>query len=435
MKRELVGFSVSDLEVNNPKVKYHNDIEYTCRDWKYHADGELEFNVCTAETEEEKAKFINFCGMYVNINNGDIALGLNPNPYQYISTRNIKEILSQVMFGKKLNEMEDGLFDEVVNLNWLLEMAKLSMTELNKQVYDEITENYRYSEVDNVECKSIILSMVKERIDEYDLPDEIKNLQDLTKNGAWLRDTCKGMIEMLKEVQRLAYSFYGYFVMEKSMNEVIDNLNSKKNLSDIYEYPISNRGNLETLYSIYRDRYKVPVIFLNALRTYGIGHKSRKIILDGYDRLNNCRLTNIASVAVKLSSMAYLSSQYVGVKCSKFDRTYNIIDLFNASGYENLLYFSMNKILEDKDSSLYSALKKKFDLKEVFETAGIDDMDFWIGLKDYIVNKSYIMDRSSLMSFDMNSQIEKQNSFPMFGNAQIENMGKIAENVLSKIKI
>ena len=313
------------------------------------------------------ARFINLFGLFVDVNSGDIALGLFPNPNDYISIGNIYDLIAKYMFDKK--EIPNH-----VDKNFLLERMKLNiagcMMDIDTEVYK--TEEY-VPEFDSVVLN--ITGKIKHQ-------RSSKSYDGYDKN----REKCistiiKKCANILNSIVKASRSFFGAFIEESNVREI--SVNSLINL-DLSKVLDSGKANLEVL----TDKYIMMGVspdLLFALKSYGYGIKQRNLIVDSIVKLGfRNDLDNkkdIYSLGDKLSSMSYLSTK--AATLNGIDTIFNILDMLRAVGWDNSLFFSLEMIQEEKSRFIYDSVTKKFCIRDIITESGIKESDFVKGILDY----------------------------------------------------
>jgi hypothetical protein len=313
------------------------------------------------------ARFINLFGLFVDSNSGDIALGLFPNPNDYISIGNIYDLIAEHMFGSK--EIPDH-----VDKKFLLESLKLNVAGCIMDIDTEVYKTEEYVP----EFDSVILNLANQLKHQR----LCKSFDGYDKN----RDTCictiiKTCADILNSIVKASRSFFGAFIEESNVKEI--GTNSLIN-SDLHNILDSGKPNLEVL----TDKYIMMGVspdLLFALKSYGYGIKQRSLIVDSIvklsyrDGLDNKK--DIYSLGDKLSSMSYLSTKATAI--NGVDTIFNILDMLRAVGWDNSLFFSLEMIQSEKNRFIYDSVVKKFCIKDIIKESGIKESDFVKGILEY----------------------------------------------------
>lgn len=354
--------------------------------------------------EDENGKFVNIFGLFVNVNNGDIALGQFPDPNCYVCVDNFYENFANMFFNS--SKIHDW-----VDKNALMESLKLYPDNF-KCITDNIKIDYENYADENNEYNSIIMNIVYKRLGkdkDYKLFKYFKEHY----NTKYLNLFIEVCVEELKSLESVAVSYFSFFNTEKSVYDMIStsDVNNKLSLSDILD---ENKGDLNYLFMRYM-REGVPVEFLKSLVSYGLGIENRRNIYKCIK--NNKRETkrNLKTIQIgkELSSMSYLS------KNSNVD-IYNIIDLFRSTGWLNSWMFSIDTLIDDKDVTAYSYLIDKYSLRDLLDSLKITDRDFVYGIKDYKDNVLKLVYEGSI---NTDSNVMFQYALPAFSSRQVRESG------------
>lgn len=380
---------------------------------------------------QENAKFINVFGLFVDIETGNIALGLFPDSDNYVCIGNFYEVLSKSMFNTKT--MPDW-----VDKRFLLEQMKLNPKDFMKSSYQTVLDMYQDSLRDCTKYSSILLNIASEWVDSTkEDPEEVKYFKKHNSSGDFVKEAMTYGISHSVQYDVVAANFFTVYIVENTSSDVTRRMEQMKNstFGDLIN-DTAVGGNLESLYLMYVGEYHLPPVFLRALKSYGLGLKQRKVIVGTVaDRRGNIKSYNNESllmVAENLSSMLYLYSGQITGDTDRKAKTagFNIIDLLKTVGWEESMLFSLDMVQTLHNRSVYDSLVKRFSIEELLLETKTSMKDFVMSLDTYRKIILPLIDNGSLYT---RKTLPSQYAMSVFSPRQVESAGKVFESMSKMI--
>lgn len=369
----------------------------------------LTYNLVT----DENARFICVFGVFVNIDNGDVALGMCPNPNRYIRITNFYEQMHSFMNLKKKDKLDIEVY------KYLLEWLKINpsyVSEHHEEFKSYVSEMLKGKNRGKGDINSIVLNLVRQAD-----KDRGKLTGDnIIFGNEYVEHLIEWCLNFLTECQTLSRDFFGQFIYEENIQEVLD-------IADmgITKLSESNLPNVEAKF-VKLLIYDIPYDLLIAIRSYGFGIKNRSKLLSVFGR-RGARSKDILKVGEILSSLSYIDS---GESIPVMWKTYNILDILRAVGGENELLFSLEVLTKYKNSSLLEGLVKKYNLNDIIKDCEMSYKDFMINVDKY--NKRFVRLIDAVGAYAREVRFH-QYAFSSLSSISVLSSGKVFEKAGSMI--
>lgn len=281
----------------------------------------------------EGARFINICGVFVDVDTGDIALGMFPNSYSYIVIDNLFNIFEKEVF-------KTDVFPDFINKNLLIEELKLSnsIEDFCSRFSNDMLEVKNKINVSDIEVpyESLIMNLAYVDDMEFSLHDKVDLV--ITRFFDNINNVFKGIFSFISNIDKYVGNIFSFESEEKFNISYMEHL---------------RRGS--------------EVDLLNALGSYGFGRSQRmkyRYKLDDY--------------------MDLMSMSYIDVKEGhKYKIIYNLMDFMRGVGFIDRFSFALDVIQTDRNKSLYDSLINKFDLYDIMLNNRISEIEFVKGIDRY----------------------------------------------------
>lgn len=416
-----VVIDVSKLLNDTKGIKYRKSFGIHCRyltDIRKD-DKKLRLKLVT----NEDAKFMNLYGVFVDVETGNIALGMFPNPNEYYCVGNIYRFIAKELFNR-----ED--IPDFIDKKYILECLKTDISVTNQYIYKSVKEDYsrKVSAID-VKYKSVLMNLVDrmKTIDDVDVQEDMKFFEQVSKNFGYeyFREIALHCIYLLQSVEKVAIDFYGAFISENNFVEPLKALNGNTDIKDVLS---SNEANMEQLTVLYL-KYEIPMNFLLTMKSYAMGIKQRKTLYTIIEAKKFDYFYEMFFKAVNmLSSMQYMVNRSCDLSEESYKKSvcYNIIDLLRAIGKEGDFLFSLDMLVEKKNKTVFDGLEKSFHIKDMLNDSHITEEEFAVCLKEYMTNVYLLVNEGCTYTRKVRQQ--KYNMIE-FSVPQIENAGRLFNRV------
>lgn len=359
---------------------------------------------------DDNARFINLFGLCVNVDNGNIAFGVSPNPDRYIKLGNFYDYIRDANTYSYSLASESFLKLKNDDLRFLLEDLKLNPKNLYTNAQDYDLYFSRLINNKDLNMKSLILNLVSDK----------DNIYNSKRSNKFLNEKCvihliENWVNTQLDILSIFSNLFERGLLEKNIKEVWKE-------SETYKL-FKSKTSTETRFIAYLE--EIPYDFLSAVRSYGFGIKQRSTYL--YKILRSTDMNDIIGCGEILSSLSYIDDTYFIPANVK---TYNIIDMLRAVGDDGDLFLSLDILLEYKNTSLYRKLDEKYSLSEILQDVGVSKRDFILGVQKYRKRAMLLIDRCGEHTIDVT---KGQYSFSSLGERSIINSGRIFEKVSSRI--
>lgn len=419
--RETVILDLSKLIDDTKNLKYKKD--FGIRNPYLEGNPSKKSLKLTRVTDED-AKFLNLYGLFVDIESGDIALGMFPDSDNYYCVGNIYTVISKEMFGS-------DTIPSYIDRKYILECLKLGAQYASDSIYEAVMSDYKES--DNVDAKydSVIMNLAYAWSYRNKMPDEMKAFDFVRSDNKYINYIMDSCNQILTSLEKTAIHYYGAFISEPSIKEVFESLNDSISIGELIEL---SEPNIEKLTIKYMS-YGIPLDFLLDLKSYGLGIKQRKIL---YQNIQGNWGSDGGKKKIRDSMDMLSSMQYLDSRDGSIDRTkvicYNVIDLIRSIGRENDMFFSIDLIIKFKNRSVFDSLESKFSIGDIMLENKISEEDFVKCLRDYMRN---VYPKINTGSMYTRKVLPTQYNMVTYSPYQIRNAGKTFERlnkvILSKI--
>lgn len=414
--RENVKIDLSKLIDETKSLKYRRD--FGVHNPYLSNSNSLNPNLELVRVTDEGAKFLNLYGLFVDIESGDIALGMFPDPDDYYCVENIYSIISSKMFGS-------SKMPSYVDEKYVLECLKIGASYSKDSIYEAVISDYNESDGVDIKYDSVIMNIAESWNHRNKLPKELTTFDSNRSDSRYIYNIMDSCVQILQSLEKTATQFYGAFISEGSVKDVLDTLDESTLVVDLLN---GSEPNLEKLTILYMG-YGIPLDFLLALKSYGLGIKQRKMIYQGLKGLKaNWKQSSrgqIMDYIDMLSSMRYLNDRDVNTDKIKVT-CFNVIDLIRAVERENDLFFSIDLIIRFKNRSVFDSLESKFSINDIMLENKISEEEFVKCLRDYMINVYPMINNGSVYTRKV---LSTQYSMASFSPYQIRNAGRTFERL------
>lgn len=319
--------------------------------------------------EDTHPKFINLFGVCIDLETGNIALGLTPLKSQYIYVGNFKNVLTKVWFNN------DKSIVSTLDIKYYLNLLKLDPLYYVGEIYDDIISQLTNSKISS---STSLSGYYVKLLHSHELSKSLEHFTKLYKKGKLISVLANALVEMYLKLQDLANNFYHNFITEQYNTEVV------ANYGKTFKGIMSNHNNpyVEALTIRYM-KYNFPIVFLNALKSYGHCIKERKNLFNLGMRLSSYSSDDITDIGVALSSGYYARK----VIKKELILAYNFMDLLIACGWDQNLLVSLEIIVEQRNLNVWKALLNKFNIYDILEEQKLVEKEFVLGIDDYRNNR------------------------------------------------
>lgn len=309
------------------------------------------------EVLSDHGRFVNFCGVMVNTESGDICLGYNANNDMYIPIANLVDILNAKLIMQGSGFPEFTLDDVLVFIeNYKMDYTTASpVSYFNDLLKGRLsTNNVKYS------YRSIALNYLKEKrgastgsVVDPNNPNAV-NVLDVMSDDDFYRVVMSDMANINTWCKVIGQEFLGNYILEDDFSTV-GSTSSRSKHTTMYLNSISRGADAE---------------FMKELTSLGFAIKRR---LQAYDMAIKGSKP-IGFMAALLSSNAYADAyqddNFDKISVDKI-RAYNLADLLRTLDRDQDLYFSQDELLGRNPSkapstSYMDALLKKLGLEAAF---------------------------------------------------------------------
>lgn len=356
--------------------------------------------------------FVNVGGMCVNVDNMDIALGINPNKEEYVKVSNLRELLGDVLSNE--------------SLRCYIEDLKIGFKSLD-------IKDYKQGKDYVPEGASVVLNCARMH--------RFKN-ESTTSGVPFSTETILSTLEGMRAcLEDLSHKMFQNFIVEGSIKESFSTnkfYNGPDFASTFNGLRRARICNLNCLYVRYIQG-GLPVSFISGVMSYGFAHNRLRFrnsicdLEDGTLKGRRCvdsliysegALGASTSDIMKESFSSYLSKLGYGKIC-----VYNFIDLLRAVGKEQQVLFAAEVAQKYSNYVLVDKLVNNFGIVELREL-GVSKKDFTQYVLEYFNRTSYLVDWGA--TYTRNVRIS-QNSLLCFSDKMLVNSGKVWDQVSDRI--
>lgn len=382
--------------------------------------------------KDESARFVNLFGLSIDALTGNIALGIFPNPDEYICIGNFfEDFINRLLLGvgKYLDEVTlIKLLED--DFEYILEQMKLAPAWFLSGFPVFLSEKYlQQLKTDDKKDykKSLMLNIADDNLKYRDyLSRKSIPITGLINVGGMIYE----YLTLNQEIERVARDYFCTFISEKSFDEVCFGL--KLSLKDLMTNSVPN---LEALTLKYIDE-GIPFVLLRELKSYGLGIKQRKDIFEKCKVMitDKSKFDEVLRLGELASSMYYLLSRDTTVDSNiKGIRSFNIIDLVRARGWIDSLFFSLDVLYDYRNVSAYNSLAGKFSFQEILKELAVQETEFITYLREYQTKVADLIDGGSVYTRKV---LGSQNIMTAFNSVQLDKLGEIFQSssnlILSK---
>lgn len=353
--------------------------------------------------------FVRVGGMCINVDNMDIALGINPNQEEYIKVGNLKELMS------------DELSDEY--LKCFIEDLKIGFKHLD-------IREYRYEKEYIPEGSSVVLNCAR--------MSRFRNETVRKDAGLSTEKVLRNLEDMRSCLEDLSGRMFKNFIVEGSVRESFSTnkfYNGSDFLSSFNGMRKARAGNLNCLYMRYLQG-GLPASFICDVMSYSFAHNRTRFRnsvrnVEDEDLMGRRYLDSLiysegayTNDIVGESVLGHISKVGYGKIC-----VYNFIDLLRSVGKEQQVLFAAEVAQKYSNYILVDKLVNSFGITELREL-GVSKKDFTRYVLEYFSRTSYLIDWGA--TYTRNVRIS-QNSLLCFSDKMLVNSGKVWGQVSDRI--
>ena len=358
---------------------------------------------------DKEAQFINLFGVFVDLNSGDIALGLFPRSNEYVKVGNAFNLFLKIWVG---NSKIKG-----VDMKYITELLKLDPVHYKDDIVKEIRNSLDRHEDENLfhDYKSVSLRYIKS-LKRLTYEKEMNYLYNLVSCDLFLQNAISEVVRLSRKLESIARDYYGIFLTEQRDSDI-----RKFDGEDLAKCLSSNEANMESLTIRYL-KYGFPLVFLNAMKSYGFMIKERNALFANKKILKK----ELIPIGMALSSMTYSIDTFHKERVL----AYNFMDLMRAVSWDSNILFSLERIVETKSKKIWDFLMNKFHMNEILSELNVSEKDFVLEIDSY--RKSILNNIDWGMCYKRRAQ-RPQYKMLSYSPYQIDNAGRLSNMVLSII--
>lgn len=313
--------------------------------------------------EDEKARFIRLFGVEVDLNTGNIAFGMFPDPDEYIYIDNLYEIISKQWFGKKKSPKN-------IDLSYIVELLKLDPDFYQLEIEKEVSEDLKDS-IEIKDSKSIMVTLMREKMGVSN--EESDSFNKVCTCGKVIYPIAEACINIYLKCSDVSRSLYQSYISEESDVEVRE--------AAEYKFDPARRGpNIESLTLSYISK-GVPSLLLHEAKSYGYRVKERLGIFNKGTTISMAKYSpsDIIDIGKALSSMFYARR----IMDREAVLAYNFIDMLRSIGWEQNIYFALDTIVEYKSKAVWESLMNRFHMYDILNDMHLSETRLVQGITSY----------------------------------------------------
>lgn len=368
--KKKVCIDVSGILKDVSNLQYKHDLGISVLDY------DPRTQVLTLEEViDEEAHFINLFGLCIDLETGNIALGLSPKSNDYILMGNAYDIMKRTWFVSKRLKTS-------VDLKYVSELLKLDPIYYKDEIVEELKQAFDNKEDISKNYSSIMVNYAKTLKRRGEENKQEKAFEALVRKNKVISSIAYQFVAMSLTFEDVARSYYGAFITEQTEGEI------KSNCGKTLKQVIDGRSpNMETLTLRYVS-IGFPMVFLSALKSYGLGITDRKNLFNkGIPRglksqtgLEHDYTTNeIIDIGIALSSKFYARN----ITKKEYPLAYNFMDLLRAVNWEHNILFALESITELQSKVIWESLLKKFNIYDILSEQSLSEKEFVLAVDAY----------------------------------------------------
>lgn len=409
MKRDVVVNIKGLLDIGH-RITYSKDFGYSF--FKSRSRGSSNGDIKITIVEDEEAQFINLFGVFVDLNTGNIALGLFPRANEYVCIGNVQKIIAKDWFGEKS-------LPENFDTKYIIELLKIDPLYYKDEIVNEVFYEFDSEDTLKDKYKSVSLYFVKDLYKSVGDP-VFQHFIDVVNSGKLISRIASSLINVYLTQEHIAKDYFGNFITEMYDQDI-----DKFNGMDIEQVIKARDPNLESLTIRYLSGGELPAVFLNALKSYGFAVKDRKQIFNRTFPKNikadgSYSDDEIIDIGIALSSMYYARS----ITKKEYVLAYNFMDMLRAVNWEQNILFALDFMTDYSSKVIWESLLKRFNIYDILKEQGLSEREFVLGVDVY--------KKSMLPQIDWGTCYKRYgslNNYRMtsYSPTQIDNAGRVFE--------
>lgn len=380
---------------------------------------ELKYNVYS----NPNARFVNICGLSVDSDSMVVALGLNPNPDEFIGIASFKDIIDIALFGKLDAKY---LPDEAYTV--ILEDLKLYSGDVDIQ---KVLQEFLESDVQQ-EMKSVTLNIIHKKLVSFQKMNDIKGVVS-SSNTDFLCRLVLLCTTISKSMSTVGESLFKSYIAESDYSSYMracklsaDDIMSRR----FYMQGVSYLSSLRDLYI----SLGISNVFVDSFLSYGFGLNKRKKLVKEFmtkDIYSSGKVKDFFNVYSSLSYVEIFSDgDILSLSDMVKSRCYNIFDLLHAICWEQDLFFAYEVEHNYKNPVMVDTLIKRFQLAGVLKDLNITKDEFREHVVSYANRLCYYMDWGAMYSRKVKSD---QYFMGAFSSSMIRNSGRIFSKMSKRL--
>lgn len=314
--------------------------------------------------EDEKARFIRLFGVEVDLNTGNIAFGMFPDPDEYIYIDNLYEIISKQWFGKKK-------FPKNIDFSYIVELLKLDPDFYQLEIEQEVSESLKNSIEIKDPSKSIMVTLMRDKmgVSSEDL-DAFSRACACKKVIYPITEAC---LNIYLECSNVSRNLYQSYISEESDDEV-------REAAEHHFDPARRGPNIESLTLSYISK-GIPSLLLHEAKSYGYRVKERSGVFNKGTNISASKYSpsDIVDIGKALSSMFYARK----IMDKEAVLAYNFIDMLRSVGWEQNIYFALDTIVEYKSKAVWESLMNRFHMYDILNDMHLSETRLVQGITSY----------------------------------------------------
>ena len=404
----MVTVNIKGLLDIGKRISYSKEFGYSY--YKSRSKSAKEGDVQIKIIEGEEAQFVNLFGIFVDLKSGNIALGMFPRADEYICIGNIKKLFAKTWFNSKK-------FPDAIDLKYVIELLKLDPIFYEDELVSEISDAFDITGSIEEKYNSVTLFYIKDKFKKYG-GEDFEYFLRLVKKNKFILETVSSLMNVYLVQETIARDYYGAFLTEQ-YDQDFDKLKGMT----IEEVLKAKEPNMESLTVRYL-QYGFPVVFLNAMKSYGFAIKDRNQLFNKSKPKNmknsNYSANEVIDIAIALSSMFYARN----ITKKELVLAYNFMDMLRAINWEQNILFALDSITELSSKVIWESLLKRFNIYEIMSEQNMSERELVLGVDGY---------RKDILSkIDWGvcyKRFASQNQYKMLSYApgQIDTAGRIFE--------
>ena len=360
--------------------------------------------------EDDEAQFISLFGVFVDLKSGNIALGMFPRADEYICTGNLYKLLAKIWF-------DSSKMPEAIDKKYVIELLKIDPVYYQDEIVQEVSDAFDLSGSIEEKYNSVTLFYMKDKYRTYG-GKEFEYFRKLIKNGTLISDTVASLINVYITQESIARDYYGAFLTEQYDSDF-----EKFRGKSLEEVINAKDPNIESLTVRYL-KEGLPIVFLNALKSYGFDIKDRKNLFNKSQPRNikksNYSGSEIIDIGLALSSMFYSRN----VMKKELLLGYNFMDMLRAVNWEQNILFSLDLMVDIKSKVVWESLLKRFHIYEIMDEQGLSEKELVQAVDAY---RKTILSQIDWGICYKRMAIINQYKMLSYSPTQLDNAGRIFE--------